>query len=936
LERVVDRVVEKVMEDTLLHEWLVDYAKEEIEKGNSWDIRKKIKDLGSELFQENFKKFSPEIRGFLKDRENISNLHKFVRERKAELIKITRSLKEEADRIRISNGLEWTDFSGSSRSFALKFAKLGDRFQPVPELTESQELLAYSEEGWYSKTSNKKEAIIAAFHQGLGHILLQIPALLVKWRTLEAIAKNIFVFGVFRNLLEELTNIKEEENMLLISDANEFLKEITSENDAPFIYEKVGNQFRNYLIDEFQDTSGFQWSSFKPLLENSLSQGNTNLLVGDVKQSIYRWRGGEMRLLLEEVENQIGNSQIENRNLDTNYRSLPNVIQFNNALFKKLPNSFEEVLDLSKLEGEGHILSRAYMDVIQKVSESKREADFKGKVRLEFLEEDKELESGKFKNLVLDKLPVMIMNLQDKGYSLKDIAFLVRTKDEGELIADHLMDFGAAHANLPYKFDVLSDESMFLYKSASVKALIAGLKYLQSPDDMVQFKTMWYYRSLLQNEEIDHDMFALDKLPVYLKDKVEEFRQNEQILLQLPLMETVEELIGLLGLQEDSLERAYISGFKEAVYDFSLKNRADLVGFLEWWEDHKDKRTVKIPENHNAMRILTIHKSKGLQFKVVLMPFLDWKIFDTSKRNVVWSPFADKEHNFSVIIPLTLNKDLGKSDFRSIYEEEKLLAYLDSLNLVYVALTRAEEVFWSLSPFTAKSTEGSINQLSYHLQIVLSSGIVEDSGFDFSSCFDQEKKVFDFGEWPERVVSNPDRNNIVPLRWAYQNWSSLLKVKKYAVDFSQEGLMQRRRLDFGLLIHELLEKSKSKEDAKSLLQEFYFEGRLVKVEFLEVEAQLERLFGHSLFASWFEGGNILLTEQGILLPGGKQKRPDRIILKDSEAVVVDFKTGEEHDRYRKQVLEYMELVNQLYKKPVKGYLCYLETSKIEKVHEGKN
>lgn len=932
LDRVVDRVVAKVMDDAQLHEWLVDYAKEEIEKGNSWDIRRKIKELGRELFQENFKKFAPEIRVFLKEKENISRLQQFARDRKAELIKITRSLKEEAERIRVANGLEWTDFSGGTRSFALKFAKLGDREQPVPDLTDLQMALAFSEEGWFAKTSKQKEAIISAYHQGLGQILGQIPALYVKWMTLEAISRNIFVFGVFRNLLEELTLLKDEENMLLISDANEFLKEITQENEAPFIYEKVGNQFRNYLIDEFQDTSGFQWASFKPLLENSLAQGNTNLLVGDVKQSIYRWRGGEMRLLLEEVEKQIGKDYVENKHLDTNYRSLPNVIQFNNALFKKLPQSFEFSLKLKEVEKE-HILSKAYQDVFQKVSPSKEKSAFKGKVRLEFLEEDKDQETVKFKDMVLEKLPEMVMALQDRGYALQDIAFLVRTKNEGEHIADCLMDFSASYPELPYGFDVLSDESMFLHKSASVKALVAGLKYLHSPDDMVQFKTMWYYRSVLQNENIDHDLFALDRVPTSLKGKVEEFKQAETHLLKLPLMETVEELIGFLGLQEDSLERAYLSGFKEAVYDFSVNNRADLAGFLEWWEEHKDKRTVKIPESHNAMRIMTIHKSKGLQFKVVLMPFLDWKIFDTGKSNVVWAPFADEENEFSAIIPITLNKDLAKSDFRSIHEEEKILAYLDSLNLIYVALTRAEEIFWSLSPFTGKATEGSSNQLAYHLQMVLSSAYLEEMNFDFSSAFDQESKVFEFGDWPYQADSKPEKTAALPLRWAYQNWSSLLKVKQYAVDFSQEGLAQRKRRDFGLLIHELLEKSRSREEAKNQIKVYYFEGRLDKEEVMDVENQLDRLFEQPLFASWFEGENILLTEQGILLPGGKQKRPDRIILKDHEAIVVDFKTGEEYERYGKQVMEYMDLVNKLSGKPVRGYLCYLETGKIEEVRK---
>src|SRR5690606_37596544 len=196
-----------------------------------------------------------------------------------------------------------------------------------------------------------------------------------------------------------------------ISDANEFLKEITKGNDTPFIYEKVGNQYKNYLIDEFQDTSGFQWDSFKPLLENSLGQGQTNLLVGDVKQSIYRWRGGEMKLLLSQVEDEIGKESIKLENLDTNFRSLPNIINFNNAVFKALPATMEHVLSSSYGVENPKILSQAYSDSFQKISPKKEKSEFKGKVKLEFIDPKDEEEEGNFDEVVLSKLPVLVMEL---------------------------------------------------------------------------------------------------------------------------------------------------------------------------------------------------------------------------------------------------------------------------------------------------------------------------------------------------------------------------------------------------------------------------------------------------------------------------------------------------------------------------------------------
>ncbi len=928
LERVVDRIVEKVIEDAHLHKWLVDYATDQIQNGKSWDIRKNIKGLGRQIFQEDFKRNATEIRIFLEEKENLKTLSAFIRQRKKKLLDEAKQINLSANQIRKRLGLEWEDYY---RGFTKKFDKLGSLECPMSDFTDNQKLMAIAPQGWATQKSSKRNLIEQSYHAGLGGLLGKIEPLEYQWNTIEAIGKNFYVYGIFRNLLDELTTIKDEENMLLISDANEFLKEITKENDAPFIYEKVGSQYKHYLIDEFQDTSGFQWSSFKPLLENSLAQGNTNLLVGDVKQSIYRWRGGEMKLLLEQVEAETGMFGINLQNLDTNFRSLPQIINFNNALFARLPHRFQEVIQ-SQYGIEGvDVIEKAYKDVYQHVSLKKKEAHFKGKVKIEFLEEQKEEEDGKFQQQVLEKLPRMVMDLQDQGYAPRDIAFLVRRKSEGEAIADTLMSFATDNPGGKYCFDVLSDESMYLSKSASVKALVAALKYLQNQEDQVQFKTMWYYRAQLLGLEVNHQLFELGSFPSHMAEIVANFQSKEMQLLQLPLMEVVEEIIGILGLMENGQERAYTSGFKEAVYDFMANNRADLAGFLDWWEDNQNKRTVKIPEGHNAMRILTIHKSKGLQFKVVLMPFLTWTIFDTAKDNVIWSPFEDEESGLSAIIPLTLRKELAKSEFHNTYGEECILAYLDTLNMIYVALTRAEEVFWALAPYKPDKKDRSLNNIEVNIQQVFEYSHASDGELDLSIFFDPSTHTFDLGEWPKYDQVEVEKNPLPELRWQYQNWTKLLQVKKYAVGFSEEGLAQRRKRNFGLLVHEILEKAVSLNEAKEILQAFYFEGRLSETEKSAVELQLDELFTKPLFNSWFAGEGSLLAEQGILLPGGKQKRPDKIILGDNEAVIVDFKTGEEYERYEKQIKEYMELVSSLTKKPVSGYLCYLESGRILEV-----
>ncbi len=927
MEKIVERVVAKVRDDKFLHKWLVDYAIQQIQEGKSWDIRSKIRELGMQLFQENFKKYSVEVKQFLEDSVAIENLQQFVETQKGELVKICKTYKLEANRIRQEQGIEWTDFTGASRSFARKFDQLGEKHLPVPEITGTMQKAIGDPTCWYKKGSPYQTQIETCYHAGLNAILEGLDQLNRKWNTLNGVSKNLFVFGVFRNLLEELTLLKEEENMLLISDSNEFLKEITRENEAPFIYEKVGNQYRHYLIDEFQDTSGIQWASFKPLLENSLAQSNTNLLVGDVKQSIYRWRGGEMRLLLEQVEAEVGSDRVKSKNLDTNFRSLPNIINFNNALFDTLPRVFSAVLEDRFCVSDASILSRAYADVAQKVAPHKATQSFQGKVKIDFLETDSEDEG--FTDQVMANIPQMVMTLQDQGYALRDIAFLVRTKKEGENIADTLMHHAHEFPESGYRFDVLSDESMFLHKSASVKALLAGLGYLYNPSEEVQFRTMWYYYALIHTLPISHKLFEVNTYPEFLVDKVKHFDTRLNDLLQLPLMEMVEELTVLLGLDITEKEKAYLSGFKEAVFDFMANNRSDLSEFLDWWEINKDKRTVKIPDGHDAMRILTIHKSKGLQFKVVLMPFLKWSIFDLKHAPIVWSPFRMANHE--AILPLSLHKDLAQSDFQDTYSEEAVMAYLDSLNMIYVALTRAEEVFWGLVPYKKIKNDTSRNNIEVHFQEILTAPFNITTDFH-EDLFNPETKVFELGDWPNKEKKEALSPALPDLRWKYTNWTKLLQVKKYATDFSQEGLEQRKKQQYGLLIHELLEKSKVKRDVYLTLQDFNFEGRLTATEKEVVTQQLDHLFADPRFHAWFDDTGILLSEQGIILPGGKQKRPDRVLLKSDSAVVVDFKTGEKNTRYTLQVKEYMELVSKLTGKPASGYLCYLETGEIEEIY----
>ncbi|MCC5938686.1 MAG: UvrD-helicase domain-containing protein [Lunatimonas sp.] len=930
LDRLVERLILTVTEDPFLHKWLIDYSIEQIQEGKSWDIRRNIKSLGSQLFQEAFKRYRFQIQTFLQDDANLDALKQQVIARRRELIAEGRALKSQATVIRERHGLQWEDFKGSSRSFALKFDALGNPQTPFPLLSPTQIGLEDRPEAWFTKSSQQAHQIQAAFADGLGAIWGQIQPLYVAWITSEAVRKNLDVFGIFKFLLRELDDLKEEENILLISDSNEFLREITADNEAPFIYEKVGYKYRHYLIDEFQDTSGFQWDSFRPLLIDSLSQGYANLLVGDVKQSIYRWRGGELRLLLDQVEAEIYQFGLEIKNLDTNFRSLPHVVKVNNAVFTHLPDQLAGVLERKFEVEDAGILARAYQDVRQQVAPFKTDSAYGGVVRVAFLAAEESEE--KFTEMALAKVPQMVIDLQEKGYRPRDIAFLVRTKKEGVKIADQLISFGLANPSSPYSFDVVSDEAMLVSRSSTVSCVVSALKYLADKEEAIHLKTMWYHWAIIFGHPVSHDLFGVALSIPEIEAMQERFDTLKEELLQMQLLDLVERLISFLGLQRGGSELAYLEAFKEAVYDFVSVKRADLPGFLTWWESQLEKRTIKIPEDHDAMRILTIHKSKGLQFKVVLMPFLDWKIFDTAKDQIVWTPYSAYKLGQEVVIPLSMSSKLMESDFRPVYQEEAMLAFLDSLNMVYVAMTRAEEVFWAFAPAT-QTANPQYGNLASNLEAVFQASTVQVDQICLGDYFDVEQGVFQFGDWPPHQKQVPGAYLPYPLRWESRSWEELLTVKAMATDFSEDNLKLRLKGTFGTLVHGLLEKSRGSRDIFLGLEDLYYEGFINQEERDTLREQLRHLLQSPQFSRWFGEEGEVLSEQGILLPNGTFKRPDRILLFPDHAEVIDFKTGLQREFHTEQVGEYMKLVGELTGSPVKGYLCYLDEMAIVEIEK---
>jgi ATP-dependent exoDNAse (exonuclease V) beta subunit len=627
---------------------------------------------------------------------------------------------------------------------------------------------------------------------------------------------------------------------------------------------------------------------------------------------------------MEQVERDTAHFGLEISQLDTNFRSLPQVVAFNNTLFSVLSRLVGSALSEELGDEAGDLIARAYAEIHQKVSQRQLEKGMEGKVKLEFLPS---VEEQRFSQTALEALPRMIEALLEKGYRLKDIAILVRKNGQAAQIADTFMDHGHQHPDENY--DVISDEALFLDKSAVVRCLVAALKLVNSPDEDLSKTNLWVQWARAKQQPLSTDFFLTGALPAPYTGQEALVYAKMAAYRRLPLMDLLEALVELLGFNEALEERAYLSGLKESVYDFVGKNRADLGSFLEWWDQHGHKRTVKLPETHNAIRILTIHKSKGLQFKVVLVPFLDWKLFDTVKDSIVWTEYPGAEGLPPVVMPLTIRKALLHSSFDKVYRNECLLSHLDNLNMLYVAFTRAEEVLWGLAPKGKRSSNKLTEVSDLLLQAMAHRGGGED--LDFAEFFNEGENTFELGSWPGSGDRSPTP---VPqektLAWNYRPWQDSLQVRQVFGSFEESGVFIRR--NFGQLVHALIERSKTKRDFFLELDVLYFDGAVDAAERETLQKQFNDLCRVPAFNGWFDENYRILTEQGILLPGGSSKRPDRLVFKDGLVEVVDFKTGKEAERYHDQVRGYMDLIRRLETgKTVVGYICYLESGSIIKL-----
>jgi ATP-dependent helicase/nuclease subunit A len=936
LEEVIDNLIDELGSNKELTDWVVDFAKENLENERAWDVRYSLIEFAREIFREEFKAIEDQVTTITSKPGYFKNLKNQLWQAKNLFLSSVSAPAQKALALIEARNWNADDFSYGKQSGLLTFfiAFAGEKNISKFSKGPSDRIRNYfiNPANWPGKkTPHAKEIVKLAEEQlvpCIESILQAYDSHYTSALSAEMVLKNLYVFGLITDIARKLKEFKDENNVMLLADAPKFLNGVIQDSDTPFIYEKVGSFYRNYLIDEFQDTSGMQWKNFQPLIMNSLDQGYRGLVVGDVKQAIYRWRGGDLNLLQKEIVNHIGEQRADVSELDTNFRSAKEVVEFNNELF----TSASAIIS----NATGNSISlEAYSDVGQQAAK-----DANGFVRISFVKPIAEevndeqnnsttASAPQWNQVALEQIPLTLEELQQNGVQLKDIAILVRKNDEGQRIAAQLLNYkNSGKAKPEYRYDVVSNESLRIDGAATVNLMLGAMRYLLNADDAIARAQLGYEFARLHEPERDLPLvFAVSNQTIFENNLPRRFAEQKLYLKKLPLIELTETLIEIFGLGNIQGELVYLQAFQDLVLDFYNRERNDLGAFLEWWEDNRHKKSVQISGDVNAVQILTIHKSKGLQFAYVIIPFCSWGLdHDNWQAPNLWVTSNEFPLRDSGFLPVKYAKTLEQTFFSSFYEEEHTRTFLDNLNLMYVAFTRAEIGLIITAPHPdVKTVKNSVAGLLYES--------IERTP-TLMAGWDDKREWFQFGNLIQAVNKPADTKSYIQLKtYSASSWREKLVIRQTGTTYFEDSTEQREKINYGIHMHAVLSRMKYASDIQQTLDQIIRDGIITGQDREPLEKQLTELLSIPEVASWFSPDWNVRTEVPILLPGGAENRIDRLIIKDKNAVVVDFKTGVRKKSDHDQVLDYINILRLMNFTEVKGYLLYLKEKEVVEVKE---
>ena len=884
----VDRILDSLTEDNkALLGWLSDSMMDQLEQGHRFNLEGSLSDMAKRLKSDEHRAVVEEY-GIDEEKtyskENLTRMKSRFREVINSYVKEVKAAATAVSDAFAQAGVSPAETSRGFMAGVLdKFSAMDSR-STLPNLTESFRKKAEDFSTWFKKADQPKyNSMEGTLVPPVARLIDTYDKGLKTFNTARILLGQTNDLGIASELSKEFRNLLKEKNVLSLDDANQILKGIIDGSDAPFIYEKLGVRFEHFLLDEFQDTSKVQWENFKPLISNSDASGNENLLVGDVKQSIYRWRGSDWKLMAKDVAEEFPGAV--NESLEGNWRSLRNIVEFNNSFFRYAAAELDRIY--------GHDASISVSSIYGGDSSKGQEVmtgdPSEGLVEAVFCPQDAQDDH------ILDTICKVI----DSGAKPGDITVLVRNNQEGSEVAGFLMDKG---------IDVISDDSLHLKSSFMVRKLVSLISSVKNPDD-----TIGSY--LATKAGLEAGKISFHSLP-----------------------DLCEQLLRLLQKNEDPEimkdETLYIQSFMDYVQDHVASNGNSLDAFLKAWDEADPK--VSSPSDVNAVRVMTIHKAKGLEFPYVIFPYSE-KV-TLFKAHSSWTvPSVDGtplQDIGNTAFDVTLSSGSASTLFEKDYRQELLLQYIDNINTYYVALTRASKGMTIISDIDSKP-EGSFAGLlrGYLEGFGASEGFSEESDNDEEVMF-RKGSMYDFSrlERKEEDITGIEPGfPSFPLNPEGEEGTERgrLRVSTDAADFfTAEGMARAEARHNGTVLHDILSRVRVPSDLEPAVLQAVRDGELEPERKDDVLRLLsERISSRS---EWFPvSGTAILNETSLFDTDGREWRPDRVVIRDGKVTVIDYKFGEHNPHYRKQVARYAAIYRRLGYEDVSTAIWYVPSDEVD-------
>jgi ATP-dependent exoDNAse (exonuclease V) beta subunit len=893
LLKCVDALLAKVGDDQVITNILLQFTKSRVDEDKNWRVEKELLSFAGKLIKiENAelraKLEQVDVESLLEARDQMKI---FIKKYEIEIKKMA----SDTSLWMIQQGLDPSDFYQGARGIAVYFKKI-ESGNVTENLYKSFVKESVDEGRW---RSNSKKCKLTDEH--IVYLTSRFQEIedyknknLEKYLVFNALLGNIYALMVLKELQAILAKIKQDQNLIFISEFNALISEIIRTEPVPFIYERIGERYKHYLLDEFQDTSVLQWRNLLPLIDNSLASGNYNLIVGDGKQSIYRWRGGDVdqfadlpkingkknKIVQEREDSLVRNYHEEILNI--NYRSKEEIVTFNNSFYSYLSNE---------------IIPQAYKKVYKDCIQETRKDSKGGYISFDIIENSEE--DNQVELVCKATADYVRLNHDVYGYSYSDITVLVRKKRHGKLIADYL---------LKEKIPIVSSETLLLSANAGVNFLIALMNLVQ--DERNQLEEARVIRYLSENNpklnapfEKIWSEFTASKVDIweFLKSRGLS-GQDREFYAAMPLYELCCSLVrDFKPIKNDHL---FVQFFLDEIIKYSRNNPENLSCFIDWWNSNSAKCSAILPSGADAVNIMTIHTSKGLQFPVVIIPFSDWENFQTDS---VWIEVDEPDMPQIPVSMINSPSKLKETKYANAHTDEKEKQILDNVNLLYVATTRAENHLHIVSINKNRS-----NYVDKWLR----------DFFNSNESYEKNENTFQIGVMEEKTGNNEFPAGMFSYNFRISDNIELLELKT-SIDQDEDGNQKISGKEYGILFHKSMNRIYCKADANGIKEWLISQSLCDSVLANQIQSKIISLMNRDDFACFFPDGNRSKNEPEMRVDA-EEYRPDRLIFMDNSINLLEYKTGEKNEKHKDQIGKYASGVAKLFGCPVNCYLVYVE------------